>query len=552
VTIGPGSHGAGAEVEAAELARLLAAAEPAAPKPLSGLVRRLDAAGLLLEVVGGPLPPAAAGIGYDSRLFWPGFVFVAVAGIHADGRTFVGPAAEAGASAAIVEQPVDGVAMAQIVVRDSRRALATAAAWWYGDPSLEIGVVGITGTDGKTTTSFLATAVLEAAGISTGLLTTAGLKVGPARFANPEHVTTPQAPELQRMLRAMATAGNTAAIVETTSHGLALGRVAEIAYDVAAFTNLTHEHLELHGTFEAYRDAKLSLFRDLGSGRPAKSLSRPWPRSAVVNLDDAAAPYFLAAARDAGARTLTYGLDAAADVRAAGIDEDSRRLRVDVATPRWAGPVNLQIAGRFNAHNALAAVTIGEALDLPPAAIVGGLEGVAGVPGRMERIDLGQPFGVIVDYAHSPASLEKVLGILEPVASARGGGLVAVFGSAGERDVAKRPMMGRIAGERCRLVVVADEDPRGEDGLTILEQIAAGAEAVGRVRGRDVLCIADRREAIAAAFDRARPGDVVLLAGKGHEQSIIYPDGPHPWDERSEAVAALGRLGYGSPDPAHR
>jgi UDP-N-acetylmuramoyl-L-alanyl-D-glutamate--2,6-diaminopimelate ligase len=482
---------------------------------------------------------------------------VAVPGVHADGHDFVAAAAAFGAAAAVVERPVPGAALPQIVVDDARRALAIAAAWWYGDPSRELGVVGITGTDGKTTTSFLAAAVLEAGGISTGFITTAAAKVGGVRTANPEHVTTPEAPQLQRMLRAMVQAGNQAAVVETTSHGLALHRVAEIAYDVAIFTNLTHEHLELHGTFEAYREAKLSLFRGLGGsgeeggidasgGRgAAKGLARPWPRVAIVNADDPAAPLFAEAGRGAGARVITYGETSSADVRAIRVEEGPGSLHVDVATPRWTGGADLRLAGRFNVHNALACVALGEALDLDRALICEGLASVRGVPGRMERVDCGQPFGVVVDYAHSPGSLEKVLDVLAPMTSG-GGGLIAVFGSAGERDVQKRPMMGRIAGERCRLVVVTEEDPRGEDSGRIIEEIAAGAEAAGKRPGRDVLRIADRRAAIEAAFERARAGDVVLLAGKGHERTIITIDGPQPWDERSEAVRALGRLGYRS------
>jgi len=216
----------------------------------------------------------------------------------------------------------------------------------------------------------------------------------------------------------------------------------------------------------------------------------------------------------------------------------------EAETPRWKGRVSLGLAGRFNVHNALAALSLAEVLGLDMDAARAGLESVTGVPGRMERLDCGQPFGVVVDYAHSPASLQGVLDELSRVARGSGGELIAVFGSAGERDVAKRPMMGRVAGERCRLVVVTDEDPRGEDRLAILDEIAAGAEAAGKRRGRDLLCIADRRQAIAAAFERARPGDVVLLAGKGHEQSIIMVDGPVPWDERSEAVAALRSMGF--------
>ena len=539
---------------------VLAAAEPSAPRRLGELIERLEASGRLRTVLPPSTPrsgvaesePALGalqirGVTYDSRHVRASSVFVAVPGVHADGHDFVAAAAAFGAAAAVVERPVPGAALPQIVVDDARRALAIAAAWWYGDPSRELGVVGITGTDGKTTTSFLADAVLEAGGISTGFITTAAAKVGGVRTANPEHVTTPEAPQLQRMLRAMVQAGNQAAVVETTSHGLALHRVAEIAYDVAIFTNLTHEHLELHGTFEAYREAKLILFHGLGGsgGGPAKRLVRPWPETAIVNADDSSAPLFVEAGRAAGARVITYGETNSADVRATQIEEGPRSLYVKVATPRWTGSLDLRLAGTFNAHNALACVALGEALDLDRALICEGLAAVEGVPGRMERVDCGQPFGVVVDYAHSPGSLEKVLGVLAPMTSG-GGGLIAVFGSAGERDVQKRPMMGRIAGERCRLVVVTDEDPRGEDSGKIIAEIAAGAVAAGKTASRDLLCIADRRAAIEAAFERARAGDVVLLAGKGHERTIITPDGPQPWDERSEAVQALGRLGYES------
>ncbi len=581
----PGSR-SGDAASTESISELFAAAEPSAVRRLGELIQRLEASGRLRTVrpitrVGegqeGPAPGSLVvrGVTFDSRQVGASSVFVAVPGVHFDGHDFVVAAATLGAAAALVERPVPAAAIPQIVVDDARRALATAAAWWYGDPSRELGIVGITGTDGKTTTAFLSAAVLEESGISTGLITTAAVKVGSVRAANPEHVTTPDSPQLQRTLRAMVAAGNVAAVVETTSHGLALARVAEIVYNVAIFTNLTHEHLELHGTFEAYRDAKVSLFSGLGeggdpwltttssgatapggmgsaagadgmAGAPTKLPPRLWPRTAIVNADDPAAPIFIAAAQKAGAAIVTYGESAGADVRAVAIAEDAHSLRVDIATPRWSGQVELQLAGRFNASNAAAAVALGEALSLDPEAIRRGLARVSGVPGRMERVDCGQPFEVIVDYAHSPASLQKVLDVLAPVAAKRGGGLIAVFGSAGERDVQKRPMMGQIAAERCRLVVVTDEDPRGEDSAAILDQIAAGAEAVGKRRDIDLLCIADRRAAIAEAFGQARPGDVVLLAGKGHEQSIIMGDGPRPWDERAEALRALGGLGFGS------
>ena len=542
------------------LADLLVAAEPQGSRRLGELIERLEAEGRLRIVrppESGPAPTGKApglgmvgsldvrGIAFDSRSVDPGALFVAIPGDHVDGHAFVSDAVGMGAVAAIVETAVDGVVVPQIVVDRSRAALASAAAWWYGDPTRELGIVGITGTDGKTTTAFLASAVLEAAGISTGQLTTAQTKVGQLRSANSEHVTTPQAPQLQRALRAMVQAGNKAAVVETTSHGLALERVAGIAYDIAVFTNLTHEHLELHGTFEAYRDAKLSLFRRLGADLSRRErLARRWPRAAIVNHDDSSASLFEAAGLASGASLLTYGLSVGAQVRASDVEEDTRQLKFEVRTPRWSGAVTLQLAGRFNVYNALAAIALGEALELPPRSIRAGLAGVRGVPGRMERVDCGQPFAVIVDYAHSPASQQTVLDQMRPLAARGDGSLILVFGSAGERDLQKRPMMGRVAGERCRLVVVTDEDPRGEDRDGILNEIAAGAEGAGKRRGEDLLCIPDRAEAISVAFERARPGDVVILAGKGHEQSIIMSDGPRPWDERAEAIRALANLGY--------
>ncbi|HWP64023.1 MAG TPA: UDP-N-acetylmuramoyl-L-alanyl-D-glutamate--2,6-diaminopimelate ligase [Candidatus Binatia bacterium] len=496
-----------------------------------------------------------AGLSADSRRVEPGDCFVAVPGFHVDGHAFVAAAAERGAVLALVERPVPEASIAQLLVTSARRALAEAAAWWAGDPSLRLGIVGITGTDGKTTTGLLAAAALRVAGIRTGLLGTAALAIGGTIEGNPEHVTTPEAPELQAALAAMERAGDVAAVVETTSHGLALDRVAGIVYDAAVLTNLSHEHLDLHGTFEAYRAAKVSLFERLNGGRPetlpAPALGGPpakplgWPPLAVVNADDPNASHFLRAARAAGAQVVTYGLGPAAEVRGTAVEETPRGLAVEVVGPA-PGRVDLRLVGRFNVANALAVVALGVGLGLDPARVRAGLAGVDRVPGRMERVDLGQPFEVVVDYAHSPAALEVALEALAPLARAGGGGLVAVFGSAGERDRAKRPLMGRIAGERCRLVVLTDEDPRGEDRLAILEEIAAGAEAVGRRRGEDLLLVPDRRAAIRAALERARPGDVVLLAGKGHERSIIGPTGPEPWDERAEAEQALRELGYGA------
>jgi UDP-N-acetylmuramoyl-L-alanyl-D-glutamate--2,6-diaminopimelate ligase len=537
---------------AGSVADMLAAAEPEDPRPLGELIERLTATtGAIGARDGGRAigPAGVAGVAIrgvtdDTRRLTPGALFVAVQGEHVDGHDLLADAEARGAAAAIVERPVPESSLPQLVVAASRAALADAAAWWYGDPSRDLGVIGITGTDGKTTTSFLAVAALEAAGLSTGLVGTVETKIGAVREAHAEHLTTPGAPDLQQALRAMAQAGNRAVVLETTSHGLATDRVRAVAYDAAILTNLSHEHLEFHGSWEAYRDAKLSLFERLAPRAAKQSPAPDWPRTAVVNADDPSAGAFVGVAQEAGARIVTYGADAAADVRLTRVEEDGRRLRVAYESGGMPATLELRLAGRFNAMNALAVVALGEGLGLDAAAIRHGLESLERVPGRMEAIDAGQPFGVVIDFAHSPASLQAVLDVLAPVAAARGGGLIAVFGSAGERDIAKRPMMGRIAGERSRLVVVTDEDPRGEDRDAILDEIAAGAEEAGRRRDRDLLLIADRSAAIAAAFERARPGDVVLLAGKGHETSIIGPNGPKPYDERAAALAALANLGF--------
>jgi UDP-N-acetylmuramoyl-L-alanyl-D-glutamate--2,6-diaminopimelate ligase len=537
-----------------DLAGLLAAAEPSSPRPFGELIQRLAGIGLVRgarAVDGRATDPAALGalsirgVGQDSRRVREGWLFVAIRGAHVDGHDLIGRVTAAGATVALVEEAVPGIDLPQLVVGSSRAALAEASGWWYGDPSHSLATIGVTGTDGKTTTAFLAVAGLEAAGVPSGLSGTVETKVGRVREPNPEHVTTPEAPELQRLLRAMAQAGDRAAVLETTSHGLALQRVEAIAYDAAILTNVTHEHLELHGTWEAYRDAKLSLFERLGAGprNPVKAV----PKLAIVNADDPSAGLFAGVGQEAAARVLTFGTDPQADVRATRVEERSHGLAIDFAAPSGDGHLALRLSGRFNVHNALAVIALAEGWELDREAMCAGMASLDTVPGRMERIDVGQPFGVVVDYAHSPASLATVLDLLAPIAAARGGGLIAVFGSAGERDLDKRPQMGRIAAERCRLVVLTDEDPRGEDREAILASIAAGAEAAGLRRDRDLLVIADRRTAIRAAFERARPGDVVLLAGKGHEQSIIGPDGPQPWDERATARELLVELGYAPP-----
>jgi UDP-N-acetylmuramoyl-L-alanyl-D-glutamate--2,6-diaminopimelate ligase len=449
---------------------------------------------------------------------------------------------ELGAAAVVAEHAIPGVAVPQVLVPVARPALALAAAWLHEYPSRRLGVVGITGTDGKTTTSFMVRAILAAAGEPAGLVGTVDVIVGGQALGNVSRATTPEAPQLQAYLAAMVARGDRWAVVESTSHGLAQERVGEVAYDVAVLTNLTHEHLEFHRTHEAYRAAKRRLFERLAVSE--ENPDKGHGKTAVINVDDRWAEEFATAAAEAGARVLTYGTGGNADIRATALEEDVHRLRIRVATRAWSSALSLRLAGRFNAHNALAAIGVADALGLPEEAVRAGLEGLTGVPGRMERIEAGQPFAVIVDYAHTPESLAKVLDGLGPLAAAAGGGLICVFGSAGDRDVVKRPVMGRVAAERCRLIVVTDEDPRGEDRGAILDQIADGAASAGARRGQDLVLEPDRPAAVAFALEAARPGDVVLLAGKGHEQTIEYADGAIAYDEANVARETLARLGY--------
>lgn len=476
------------------------------------------------------------GVAYDSRQVQPGDLFVALRGGYADGHDYVAQAAGRGAAAALVERPLTGAGLAaQVIAPDSRAALARIAAAFYGHPARRIGVIGVTGTDGKTTTTYFIDSMLAACGLRTGLVGTVDVKIGPDWLGNDARQTTPESLDIQALLRRMVDAGLDWAILESTSHGLAMHRLDEVAYDAAVLTNVTHEHLDFHKTFEAYREAKALLFRKLAATR-----GKDRPRAAVVNADDPSADYFAAAAGDAP--VLRYGIHAAgADVRAADIEMTPEATRCLVRTPRGDLSLRLRMIGDFNVANALAALTLGIGLGLPTEGIVAGLEGLTGVPGRLERIDLGQPFLVVVDYAHTPDSLAKMLRLLRPLTRGR---LIAVFGSAGERDVAKRPIQGRISQELADISILTSEDPRFEDAAAIVAEIAAGAAAAGGREGQDYFQEPDRLAAVHLATRMARPGDTILLAGKGHEGSIIVGAEKRPWDDRAAARAALRAHGW--------
>ena len=417
--------------------------------------------------------------------------------------------------------------------------------------SHELAVVGITGTDGKTTTAFLAVAALEAAGVADRDDRHGRDPDRRPRRSPTRRTPRPPTPRTSRPRSGRwSDAGDRAAVVETTSHGLALERVGSIAYDVAILTNVTHEHLEFHGTWEAYRDAKLSLFERLAVRPRAPRRSQRTGRgrrTGIVNLDDPSAGRFIGVTQEAGARVLTYGTDPAADVRATRVEEDVRRPADLVHVARRApGDLSLRLAGRFNVHNALAVVALGEAAGLDPEAVRAGLAGLEAVPGRMERVEAGQPFGVIVDYAHSPASLQSVLDLLAPVAAARGGGLdrgLRVGRRARHREAADHGPDRRRAGP-----------PRGRDRRGPARRGSRGHHRGHRPRrGGRRQATRPRSPAhrgpsggdLGGAASAPDPGDIVLLAGKGHERSIIGPTGPVAWNERTVAEAALRELGFG-------
>jgi UDP-N-acetylmuramoyl-L-alanyl-D-glutamate--2,6-diaminopimelate ligase len=475
------------------------------------------------RVVGMPVGEIGS-IAYDSRLAQPGTLFFAVPGDHVDGYDFIADAVGRGATAVVAERETHGLAVPQLMVNRTRDALADAADAWYGRPSEQLEVIGVTGTDGKTTTCYLAVAALQAGGRRPGMIGTVALRVGDEIRPNEDRNTTPEAPELQALLAEMVEAGNDCVVVEATSHGLAQSRVRNCRFRVAIVTNVTSEHLEFHGSLEAYRAAKAMLVEEAPI--------------AILNADDPAFGYFRDRARD---RMVTYGTDARAHVRATEIDARADGTTFIAITPSWSGEVRLQLPGSFNVHNALAALTLAEVEGVDLAAAATAIGSVAGVPGRMERIDAGQPFGIVVDYAHTADSLAKMLRTLRPLTEGR---LIVVFGSAGERDRVKRPAMGKVAAELADLAIVTDEDPRLEDGHAINEAIAEGARSAGGVDGANLWVIDDRRAAIAHAIGLARAGDMILLAGKGHEGSIFYANEKRWWDEREVARQELAAAGY--------
>ncbi|MFN2451730.1 MAG: UDP-N-acetylmuramoyl-L-alanyl-D-glutamate--2,6-diaminopimelate ligase [Candidatus Dormibacteria bacterium] len=464
---------------------------------------------------------------YDSRRCGPGSLFVAIPGEHTDGHGHVADALHRGAVAAVV-QDAEAVpsGIPRLVVADTRAAVAALAAVVSGRPSAAMVVAGVTGTDGKTTTTTMLHAAWRGAGLRAGSLTTVDFRVDDRIEPNTTRQTTLEAVDLQDRLAAMLTEGVDRVALETSSHALALHRVDGVDFDAAVYTRITSEHLEFHGSRAEYLRTKAMLLDRLGSGGVG-----------VIDADDAFAAPVLTAIPVA--RRLLYSAAGTptADLFATGTAHGDAGVHFVAHTPWGSTEVRMRVAGSFNVANALAALAAACATGAPFEEAVAGLEALARVGGRMERVDLGQPFAVVIDYAHTAEALATVLRELREVTPGR---LWVVFGSAGERDREKRPAMGAVGAELADHLVLTDEDPRGEDRTVILEEIAAGARAAG-VSGDRLVLIPDRAAAIAHAAANAQPGDTVLLAGKGHESCIIVGRDPVPWDERAVAEEALRR-----------
>jgi UDP-N-acetylmuramoyl-L-alanyl-D-glutamate--2,6-diaminopimelate ligase len=483
--------------------------------PRIGPVRleELAAATAVDRIVGDPTVEITA-LAYDSRRAGLGTLFFCVPGERADGHDFAAQVVAAGAAALVVERELP-VGVPQLLVADARAAMAPLAARLNGDPTRELRVVAVTGTNGKTTTAFLIREILEAAGVRCGLLGTVKQVVGGLE----EEVvrTTPEAIDLQATFRRMLEAGDRACAMEVSSHALALHRADAIDFELALFTNLTQDHLDFHADMEDYFQAKRRLFTELG------------PQIAVVNVDD---PY--GARLAAEVECVTFSAEgAAADYSASGVSFDAGGASFTVGDRE----LRTGLPGHFNVANALGAFAAAIALGVDGGTAASGLAGAARVPGRFEPIDEGQGFAVLVDYAHTPDSIENVLRAARRLTEGR---LISVFGAGGDRDRDKRPKMGRAGGELSDLAVITSDNPRSEEPAAIVAEVAAGAEG----HAAEVVIEVDRRAAIALALSRAGAGDSVVIAGKGHEQGQEFEDGRKiPFDDREVAREELRKLG---------
>ncbi len=469
-------------------------------------------AGYPARIIGGDVDIAE--IAYDSREVAPGALFFCVSGLMHDGHDFLPSAIDRGAVAAVVERPLD-VDVPQVVVSSVREALAPMAARFYGDPTAKLMLVGVTGTNGKTTTTFILDSILRRAGFKTGLVGTVEYRIGDRVL--PVTRTTPEGADLQKLFREMVDEGVDAVAMEVSSHAIDLHRVDACDFDVLVFTNLTQDHLDYHRTMEEYAQAKKAVF-DRGARR-----------GHVVNIDDDLGRRIVA---ECGAH-VTYALEGEADLVARDTELSARGASFDLVGLNLNLKVRSPLRGAFNVYNSLAAAGAGVVMGIEPRMIAEGLEGVSQVPGRFESVDAGQPFSVLVDYAHTPDSLAQAMAAARRITPGR---LIVVFGCGGDRDVAKRPLMGRAAAEGSDVCIITSDNPRSERPESITAQIEVGAKAIANARYEVII---DRREAIGRALSLAEPDDTVLIAGKGHEAGQQFADRTVPFDDRIVARQEL-------------
>ena len=463
------------------------------------------------------------GIEYDSRRIAEGYLFFAFEGQHADGKRFAADAMGRGALAIVSQSPRPAeFSGAWIEVEHGRRALALAARNFYGKPDERIALTGITGTNGKTTTAYLVDSVLRAAGKTTALIGTIEYHLGSQVL--PAVNTTPESLDLLRIFLQLESMGGSHATMEVSSHALALGRLYGLQFHTAVFTNLTRDHLDFHSTMESYFEAKRLLFEGAGA---------PPPRVAVLNRDDA----YAAGIPAAGTEVFWYGLGADATVRASGITSTIEGLRFEVEYGQTRFRVESPLMGRINVYNILAACSVGLSYGLAPETIAKGIAACRAVPGRFERVDEGQPFAVVVDYAHTDDALRNTIAIARELTDKR---VITLFGCGGDRDRAKRPLMGQAAAQNSDFVVLTSDNPRSEDPLDIMNDALVG------LRRHDTphLIEPDRATAIQRAIEQAQPGDVVILAGKGHETYQVLKEGTIPFDDRQVARQLLRGFGH--------
>jgi len=474
-------------------------------------------------------------IAYDSRTVQPGTLFVALMGTNSDGHNYIPQAIALGAVAVVGMQALGDMAVPYVRVEDSRAALAYLSAAFYGFPARQLRVIGITGTDGKTTTANLMYQILLGGGCRAGIVSTVNAVIGTEVVDTGFHVTTPEAPEVQRYLARMVAAGLTHVVLEATSHGLAQHRVTGCEFDVGVVTNITHEHLDYHGNYDAYRAAKARLFTGL---RETHEKIFGNPRLSVLNRDDLSYEYLRQVAI---APQISYGLESA-DVWAEDVQHSPSGLRFTAVGPGFRIPVQSSLVGAFNVSNILAAISATVlGMGVPPEAAQAGIAGLHSVPGRMERIDMGQDFVAIVDFAHTPNALRRALETVRRITERR---VLVVFGSAGLRDREKRHLMAEVSAELADVTILTAEDPRTESLEDILTEMAESARRRGATEGQTFYRVADRGDALRMAVRMAEAGDVVIACGKGHEQSMCFGTTEFMWDDRVAMRAALAeRMG---------